>query len=243
MLAIAGLLGSSFIVVSLVVGWRLLLLARRTRQLPELAVGLGLFLMGGFGWPLMVAAQRLLLAPDGVRVGLALASTLLMAVGEIALAVFTWRVFRPQARWARLLVLAVGLGFALCAAGQAFRPGYAAIALEQARPWWLYQLLPTFVLGWSGLESIHEARRCARRQRLGLSSPIVTSRFRLWGACTLTCSLLTLVTALAGPAFQTSAAGLGIITPVTLFAAVALWFAFLPPAFYQQRLLRSAAAA
>jgi hypothetical protein len=243
MLAIAGLLGSSFIVVSLVVGWRLLLLARRTRQLPELAVGLGLFLMGGFGWPLMVAAQRLLLAPDALRSGLALLSTVLMSLGEIALAVFTWRVFHPQARWARLLVVAVGVGFALCVAGQALRPGYAAIALEGARPWWLYQLLPTIVLGWSGVESVSEARRSARRQRLGLSSAIVTSRFRLWGACTLVCSLLTLLTALGGPDFQTSLAGLSVITPVTLFAAVALWFAFLPPACYRRRLLGSAAAA
>jgi hypothetical protein len=241
-LAIVGLLGSSFIVVSLAVGVRLLLLARRTRQLPELAVGLALLLMGGFGWPLMVASQQWLAAPDGLRVALALASTLLMSVGESALAVFTWRVFRPGAPWAAALVAATVLGFALSSAGQAFSPGYAAIALEGARPWWLYQLLPVLVLGWSGIESAREARRAALRHRLGLTSPLVTSRLRLWGACTLTCSLLTVATTLGGPSFQTSLLGVALITPVSLAAAVALWFAFLPPAFYRRRLLATQAA-
>jgi hypothetical protein len=202
MLAIAGIAGSSFILVSLVVGVRLLLLARRTRQLPEFAVGLALFLMGGFGWPLLVAAQRATALPDAARTSLALASTVLMAVGETALAVFTWRVFRPETDWARVLVGAVAAGFVTCIVGEAFWPGYAAIALESASPWLLYQILPTVCLGWSGFESLRHTRASARRQRLGMADPIVTNRFLLWAACTLTCTLLTVVTTLGGPRLQ-----------------------------------------
>jgi hypothetical protein len=239
-LVVAGLVGSSFILVSFVVGARLLLLARRTRQLPELAVGLALFLMGGFGWPLMVAAQRATSLPDGLRVALAAASTLLMAVGETSLAVFTWRVFRPAARAARAAVAAIGAGFVACALGQAVSPGYRALALEQAPPWLLFQMLPILCLGWSGIESLRYARASARRQRLGLADPLVTNRFQLWGACTLTCTALTTLTAIGGPTFQTSLVGVALISPVSLAAAVALWFAFLPPAFYR-RWLGSAA--
>jgi hypothetical protein len=42
---------------SLVVGARLLLLARRTRRLPELALGIGLFLLGGVDYLLNLAAR------------------------------------------------------------------------------------------------------------------------------------------------------------------------------------------
>jgi hypothetical protein len=58
MLALARLVGASLILVSLLVGGRLLLLGLRSRRAPELAVGLGLFTMGGVGWPLLVVAQQ-----------------------------------------------------------------------------------------------------------------------------------------------------------------------------------------
>lgn len=240
MLVVVGLAGSSFILVSLVVGIRLLLIAARTRQLPELAVGLALFLMGGFGWPLSVAAQQITALPDAARIGLALLSVLLMSVGMLALAVFTWRVFRPQAGWARALVASVAGGFGLCIVGQAFAPGYAAIALEAAAPWILYQLLPIVCLGWTGLESLRYARICVLRQRVGLADPVVTNRFLLWAICTLICTFLTVVSVLGGPQFQTTLAGVALISPVSLTAAVVLWFAFLPPAFYRRWLSRPA---
>ena len=47
--------GVSFILASLVIGLRLLLLARRTRELPEFVIGLALFLMGGLGYPLLAS--------------------------------------------------------------------------------------------------------------------------------------------------------------------------------------------
>lgn len=241
MLVIAALAGASFIVVSLVVGIRLLRLAARTRRLPELAVGLALFLMGGFGWPLIVVAQQATALPDWARSGLALLSTILMSVGETSLALFTWRVFRPEAGWARALVLLVGLGFASCIVGQAFVPGYPAIALEGAAPWLAFRILPIVCLGWTGLESAWHARGCLRRRRIGLADPVVANRFVLWAVCTLTSALLTVATVIGGPTFQTSLAGIALLAPASLVAALALWFAFLPPAFYQRWLLHPAA--
>ena len=53
------------------IGGRLLLLARRTRQLPELMLGLGVFCIGGLGYPLAFATTALIeagsaLAPYGL---------------------------------------------------------------------------------------------------------------------------------------------------------------------------------
>ena len=54
---ILGVIGfGSFLAVSLAVGTRLLLLARRTRRLPELAMGLNFLLAGFIGYALLVAA-------------------------------------------------------------------------------------------------------------------------------------------------------------------------------------------
>ena len=47
MTILAALGGLSFLLVSIVGGARLLLLARRTRKLPEFVLGMGLFLLGG----------------------------------------------------------------------------------------------------------------------------------------------------------------------------------------------------
>ena len=232
MLVFAGLVGSSFILVSLVVGGRLLLLGLRSGRTPELTVGFGLFAMGGFGWPLMVVAQQASGLGGGTRTGFALAATSVMALGEVSLAVFTQQVFRPKQGWARAVVWSVALAFAVCVFGQAVQPGYAAIARGEALPWLLYRLLTTSVLAWSGVESLHYARVAARRQRIGLSDRATTNRFLLWAACTLTCTVLSLVTSLVDPKLSQSLVGVILTAPVALAAAVALWFAFLPPEFY-----------
>src|SRR5262249_41898806 len=94
-----------FTIASLVLGIRLCLLARRTRQLPELLLGIG-FLTGGFlghtlGWVILrYNIKDPYLGPVlyVLRSGAALACSLL--------AVMAWRVFRPTAQWAKRLAFA-----------------------------------------------------------------------------------------------------------------------------------------
>ena len=57
MASLAALGGGAFVLASLIVGARLMLLARRTRHFPEFAMGFGLFGMGGVGYPLMMVAR------------------------------------------------------------------------------------------------------------------------------------------------------------------------------------------
>jgi len=237
MLAVAALIGSSFILVSLVVGGRLLLLGFRAKRAPELAIGLGLFSMGGFSSPLLVVSQLAEGLGVGARAGCALVAAALMAAGMTSLLWFTWRVFRPKERWARWLLAGFAVAFAGCVIGQAVSPGYAAIALKQELPWLSYRLLTSAALAWCGVESLHYSRISARRQRIGLSDPAVTNRFLLWGGSTLTCTLLTVVTGVLDPSLSGSLVGVVAAAPVALAASVSLWFAFLPPAFYTRWLL------
>ena len=92
---IAAIGGLSFIVASLVTGARLLLVARRTRQLPEFALGLGLFLMGGLGYPLTLLGELGTFLPDAARTASIASNQLSTVVGLTFFAFFTARVFRP----------------------------------------------------------------------------------------------------------------------------------------------------
>jgi hypothetical protein len=89
---LAGIGGGAFVLVSLVIGVRVLWLARRTRGLPEFAMGLGLILMGGLGYP--VLAQFGSFLPDGERVWL--------LYGQIGVVVFLWSGIESLRYFARL---------------------------------------------------------------------------------------------------------------------------------------------
>ena len=104
-MGVLGLLGfGSFTLASLIVGARLLALAARTRALPEAAFGTALFL-GGVGYVLIVLGFRVV-APDHAPLPLA-AGNLLLHVGSMALAIATWRVFRPAERWPAAAIAAL----------------------------------------------------------------------------------------------------------------------------------------
>ncbi|MDX1649335.1 MAG: hypothetical protein R3263_05735, partial [Myxococcota bacterium] len=111
---LAGVATLAFIVVGGVVGARLLLLARRTRQLPELAVGLSLFLLSAVSYPASLAVIA-----GGVPLGPSRALILLAGVASsvawAAVFVFTWRSFRPGSPAAR--AVALGAAGAILALG------------------------------------------------------------------------------------------------------------------------------
>src|SRR5215475_11496383 len=89
--------GGSFVVVGGFVSVRLLMLWRRTRQLPELLLGLGLGLSGTIGYPVSAVARAV--GPSELQSGLFALSAVLAFSSQIAMLVFTWRVFRPAEGW------------------------------------------------------------------------------------------------------------------------------------------------
>jgi len=243
-LALPGFL--AFFVVALAVGVRLLGLAARTRQLPELLMGVGVLGIGPLGFGGMVLALALDgRAPGAARVA-AGAATLAVSLGVAAKYLFDWRIYRPDRRGA---AVAAALGIAGVAASyglEAHASGFAPAAWRGAGWHLLRQALQVGCLLWGAGEAFVYWGKMRRRQALGLAEPLVTNRFLLWGVG-------------AGAAGIGSAIGTGVqlvtggapldmpwLTLCSSFhgmvAAVALWLAFLPPLAYRRWIARSAAA-
>lgn len=253
MTALAGslylLFTAAFVAVTLAIGARLLLLARRTGGRPERLLGLGLPLTGGVGYGLLIGAS---LARDaGWEAPALLAAAtglgkLAHDAGVCLVLAFVVSVFRPGRAWARGLVVAAG---AVMAAGFA---GYAAGGgLGHGRPEGLFYWLEFAVIGsyplWVAGESFRYYALMRRRRALGLAEPVVTNRFLLWGvASLLTLAAIwtvTLPALLLGPrAPMAEAAPFLMATAVWGIAAVAAYaLTFFPPRAYRAWLERGAA--
>lgn len=229
-----------FIGVAFVVGLRLLVMARRTRGLPELTLGLALFLIVGVGYPLTLAARVVLLGQSpGIagRVLLPLGGAL-MNVGWAAIWVFTWRVFRPEATWARVLASGA-IAALLLLAGVT---GSRAIAVEDpsvlVRPHVSGNLTLLLALAsyvWTAAESLRYWALLRRRLALGLADPVVTNRFLLWGLVSVF-SFLSLVGPTLGNLAGIDVAENAVMRLTTavagLVCSAALALAFTPPAAY-----------
>ena len=130
MIWLAAIGGGSFVLVSLVLGPRLLVLGRSRRQLPEFTMGLCLLLMGALGYPFATVGRVVTALPDDVR-GLFLGcSALCNTVGFAALAIFTWRVFRPRSGLVEVMMAACITALALLVPAEAVWPGLVESALS-----------------------------------------------------------------------------------------------------------------
>ena len=206
------------------VGWvvsiRLLRLASRTRELPELALGGSVLLAIGFGYPLLVASAAAGSAP------LRLAGAVLVDVGFMLTAVFSWRVFRADARWAG--ALAAGLGAAFAVQLALVLPDESAAGLFQ-------MILACVVYGWTALEAAIRARMQDRRLRIGLGDPVVANRLWLWalmGATSTGAALVNALTIVFGIMPLEDPVVLVVTTASGLAQATALLLALAPPAGY-----------
>lgn len=235
----------AFVIASAVVAGRLLGLARRTRQRPELLLGLGILGTAVLGYGVLIAAT-ILRGGVGTEAGSPLerflhgAGAILHDAGVSMIVLFVLTVFRPHERWARavaaLLLLALWgghLGWELRNGYHSTRPGDGA--------WWLrYAVIWTYPL-WTMVESYRYYGLLRRRRALGLADPLVTNRFLLWGTASLGTALATWTASLPyflierpgtaaawGPAIQVATALFGVLT-VTLYALT-----FFAPARYRR---------
>jgi hypothetical protein len=243
LLIVAAIGGGAFVLASLIVSLRLLALARRTGELPELLIGLGLLLMGGVGYPLNTAA-RLLGDSPSLQAALFVVHALLSLVGQSAVAVFTWRVFRREDRWAQAVALAFISSMAGLLAWQTLGPGWRDHAQTLDGPWSYVTGWSLFVLAWAGSESLLYHAKLRKRLALGLADAVTTDRLRLWAVAMLaafTTSLLAWGVRTLG--FELTATLTGIIVgPLGIVSAGAMWLAFLPPERYVSWILARAGA-
>lgn len=222
--AAISLLGfGSFVLASLVVGARLLLLARATRQVPEAALGAALFLGGGLGYLLMILALDVLprpLAPPALVV-----ANLFLHAGAAFLAIGTARIFRPGEAVGRLLVAAIVV---VLVASDLLRLLDPARIPPGPAVFWPATLGSGAAYLWSAIEAGRYASLLRRRVRLELADPAVVRRIALWAfACAgaVVMHLASIANRLAGAEGMHPAA-LAISSVFGLAAAACLWRAF-----------------
>jgi len=235
----------AFVIVSALVGTRLLQLARRTGALPELALGLAFLLVGALGYPLGLVSIWPGLPEPVARASFALAN-LATGVGSAAVFVFTCAVFRPDARWARALVW---LGAAVLGVQSAFGVARAFVAAPAgfAEPdlgFSVRQAATAFSYAWTAVEALRYRGLLVKRLALGLAEVEVANRFLLWaiaGAGAFLGSGVMSVVSLTGATPWHSPAALVAVGLGGFTAAICAGLAFLPPRVYLDWLRRSAA--
>lgn len=237
---LAGLGMGALLLVGVAVGLRLLALWRRTRQLPELMIAVGLVLCTGF--PVIVVGARVQASRPTLGAACVALGVLSLGLAGLSTALFTYRVFRRGQTWARLLAVALGVGLIGLWLARAvttdfrFAGAYDAISYGAA-------LLRFAALAWASAESLLYWQRMRRRLRLGLADPVVTNRFALWGVgigCGAVGSALGVVVMRMGLDAPGSDPVFLAISLLGLVAAAALWLAFLPTAGFRRWLERRA---
>lgn len=245
MMALAAIAGLFSVLTSWLVGGRLLLLARRTRQAPELLIGLALLLAGGCWSPLTSIGRQVTALPDSARATLVIAGSLCGAAGMIALAVFNWRVYRADAGWARALAGSLAVTLVCVFVLQGTGSGWVDYARTERGPWLLASWIGVVIYGWATLEAWRHFRMQVRRRSLGLADPVVFDRMRLWAlgmnAALVGSSILAVCQALGIPVAGT-AVGMTAAALIAAAAGACLLLAFVPPAAYLARVRRAAGA-
>lgn len=89
-----------FMALNSVTGLRLLMLWRRTHELPELYLGLAHLFCGALGWAMLLFAVSIrYFGGDVFGLVLMIAGLGCLNVGHVAVVLFAWRVFAPRSRW------------------------------------------------------------------------------------------------------------------------------------------------
>jgi hypothetical protein len=233
-----------FIAIGGVVGARLLLLARRTRQPAELWLGLALFAIAGLAYPLVITAGG---EPKGFQRVLSALGNALLCFGWSCLWVFTWTTFRREATWARVLAISAVAASVLLSGRRIVRLAVDDdVTLSTATIDGLGPLLLAMAdYVWTSIEAFRYRAMLNRRVRLGLADPTVANRFLLWGLMGVF-SFLSLVMPVVG-AFHRTPDSVTISRIVTgssgIVCAVVMYLAFMAPQSYLDWVRRRAAAA
>jgi hypothetical protein len=258
-LALAGLVTAVNLLLSLVVGLRLLARARHGWPAPELSLAIYFLVSAFLATPPQVVVYggmgdpRLAVAEPVARALLAFAVAA-MAIGAGAAYVFTWKTFRPERTFAKLIVAA---GIACLAVGyliEAFE-GFAPVMFAGPGHWigWAGRTAAPAGIAW---ESFRYWRMLRRRLRIGLADPVVTNRFLLW-AVWAACSTANFVADLASRTIYwlvfgtiqpvpeylaaTVAPTIAVTMAIGAVSAVTLFLTFFPTRAYLRRIEARAA--
>jgi len=233
---------SAYCVAALIVGVRLVCLARQTRELPELMIGSS-FLSGAMiGYPAAVASGLLASESSALAWPIAALGSIGLAVATACILVAWWRIYHPATRWGPWAVSVWTVFIAAVLVVELGRP--VAELAPGANPWEPHRMVVQggafLAIAWSGFR-YHALLR--RRMRIGLADPVVANRIWLWNIAalgvTLQCAYMLAIPYLnlifdaerVAPAFY------GILG---LIIALCITHAFYPPQAYLDRIRRRA---
>jgi hypothetical protein len=238
----------AFIAGSALVAFRLLGLARRTGQEPELLLGGAILCTAVLGYGVLITnlVLRGTTPPEQVSflsVFVTGAGRTLHAFGVTLFLVFVVHVFRRDEEWAKalggfMLALLWG-GLAYGAWNGSFR--YEMAAVGQPGWWCEYAVIWTYSI-WSAAESYRYWLAMRRRVAIGLADPLVANRFFLWGTGSVFTTCATWTASIPFLFVLSDPEAVAAITPpvriVTAIAGIGSvscsLFAFLPPAWYKR---------
>jgi hypothetical protein len=169
----------AYCLAALLVGVRLISLAHRTRQLPELMIGLSFLTGSVIGYPAIVAAELLVAKASPLAWPIAVAGRLGIAVATVFILVAWWRIYHPSRRWGAPVVYAWTALIAVTVAMELRLPAVQLASYDN--PWVPVRLViqggAFAAMAWSGFR--YHAR-LRRRMRIGLADPVVANRIWLW---------------------------------------------------------------
>jgi len=238
---------AAFALIAAVVGIRLLLLSRKTGQLAERLLGLGVLLTASLGYGVMMVAAvgRSMLsdpsAPSALYTYITTAGWIFHNLGVMSVVGFVVHVFRHGVVWARVLAVVMSITLWAGWALHVFQGGMAG-QLPQGGFWITFAIIGTYPF-WTAIESFAYYVRMRKRVALGLGDQLVANRFLLWGIASLTTAgsiwFVTIPILVEGNLSQVGtplSAICMLVTGVLGIATVATyWLTFFPPAWYRRQ--------
>ena len=239
----AGLSVGVLVLTALGIAIKTFMVWRRTRGLPELLLATMLVTATVVGYPLAVASSRL--DPSQLW-GIHFLSQTCFTIGYGCLLLFTLRVFRPNAVWAKGIAGVTLLVLVASSVVYAIELGSA----NPRRPGEMFGLTLSssgailVAYAWNTVEALAYYRQLRLRLRLGLTQIAVVNRVLLWGLMSMAAGMAVLVS--AGSMLAGSFMGPTIITVLSVLGLIhagCLFFAFHPPAWYRSWLEQGSGAA
>jgi len=222
------------IAVAALVGFRLVLLSRRTREFPELWAGAGLlsFALAQVCTLVMVGTHGSL--PPGLNVLLRVVTLLCFTTVSIGLAAFTVYTFGPNAwRWT-LASFAVLSGIVVRCMMYIQDTGVVGQDAGSSPLRSLVAATVAFIFIWMGIEGVSYYRKADRARALGLASSAVVNRFLIFGVGGLISGLMTTLGSIFALSDSMSVFVIPMILATGLVNSVVWTLSFTPPAAYQR---------
>ena len=230
----------AFIAASVVLGVKLLLLWRRTHEVPEFSIGMAFLLGGGLGYLAFLALTVAAMHHDQVLVhNFSLVGLAFACSGALSMGIGAKSIYRASVHWPWLFLAAIS---ACMFAGWTtlFRNPVGQVSDAF---WWT--ITPSIAIyAWVGLEGWMLYQVLSKRARLGMAEPVVVGRTFQWSLSSLYVVVMIgigpIVRLTVGPdpgAYPAWASTLQSFCG--LATAAAIWLGFFPPAFYRGRLAKT----